>query len=703
MSEKAITQIASVCRACHGGCAARLFVERGRLVRVAPAKDSHFNKGRMCIKGLSAPDMVNHPDRLTRPLKRAGERGAGKFVPVSWDEALSEIAGRLDRIRRETGPESVALGQGTGRHHYFHVIRFANAFGTPNWYEPGLANCFIPRITVSNLTYGGFLAPDYYGETRPRTILFWGHNPLVSSPDGKLAFPVDRVLKAGAFGVAIDPRRSETAKRCGLWLPVRPGTDAALALAMAHVIIEEGLYDAAFVADWTTGFDALRERVREAAPAWAEGVTGVPARDIREAARRYATDKPGCIDWGVSLDQSPNSLQTARAVAILRILTGNIDVPGGDVFGSPGLRTYPTLHDKLPKDAMGKRFGASEFKLLGGFRAFMPSAHIPALFKAMREDAPYRVRALLLFGNNPLLTVADSRMVLNSLRSLEFLVASEHFMTPSAALADFVLPAAAWPETDQIIELPFVAPRAVFAQQKALQTGQCRQNEDILDDLARRLGLPGSDQTLRDVLDYRLEPLGVTFEELKARRMIWLPDGYGRYEEKGFRTPSRKAELSCKALERLGYDPLPSFREPPESPVSDPETAGEYPLILTTGARRPEYFHSDGRQIERLRKRRPEPLAELNPETAAAFGVADGDMVRIATKRGSVVMRARVTQDMRPGTVSVDHGWWFPERGGFDYGVFESNANVLTSADPPYDPAFGSYQLRGLLCKIEKV
>jgi len=696
------TEIVSVCRICHGGCAARLCIEDGRLVKVRPFKDSPFNQGRMCVKGVNTPAMVAHPDRLIHPLKRDGERGSGKFKRVSWDEALSEIAERLDRIRTETGPESIALGQGTGRHHYFHVIRFANALGTPNWYEPGLANCYIPRITVSNLTYGGFVTPDYYGEVQPKTILFWGHNPLVSSPDGKLAFPVERALKAGAFGVAIDPRRSETAKRCGLWLPVRPGTDAALALAMAHVIIEEGIYDKAFVETWTTGFDDLRERVLEATPSWAEGVTGVPTRDIIEAARRYALDKPSVIDWGVSIEQNPNCLQTVRAVAVLRGLTGNVDVPGGDVFGLPALRTYPTLHDKLPKDALAKRMGAERFKLLGGFRAFMPSAHIPALFRAMRTDDPYRVRALLIFGNNPLLTVADSKSVLRSLQALELLTVSEHFMTPTAALADFVLPAAAWPETDQIVELPFVAPRAVFAQTKALQTGECRQNEHILDDLAGRLGLPGADESLESILDYRLEPLGLTFAELKERFMLLLPPAYNRYEEKGFRTLSRKVELSCKALARLGYDPLPSFVEPPESQVSQPETAKAFPLVLTTGARRPEYFHSDGRQIASLRKRRPHPLAEMHPATAKTYGVEDGLPVRVSTKRGSIVMRAKVSEDIREGIVSVDHGWWFPERGAFDFGVFESNANVLTSADAPYDPAFGSYQLRGLLCAVEK-
>ncbi|EKO38809.1 MAG: anaerobic dehydrogenase, typically selenocysteine-containing [Solidesulfovibrio magneticus str. Maddingley MBC34] len=692
----------SICRGCHGGCAAWVTVDGGKVVRVRPRAGSPFNLGRMCVKGLSAPAMMAHPDRLTVPLKRVGERGEGRFEPVSWDEALSAIAGRLDAFRRESGPHSVALGQGTGRPHYFHVIRFANTFGTPNWYEPGLANCFIPRITVANLTYGGFVVGDYTGEAPPRTILFWGHNPLVSGPDGELAFPIKKALAAGARGIAVDPRRSETAKRCDLWLPIRPGTDAALALGMARAIIEEGWYDREFVAAYTLGFDELRAAVAHCTPAWTEARTGVPAGLMLEAARRYALEKPSILDWGVSLEQNPNCLQTVRAVAVLRGLTGNLDIPGGDVFGTELIGAYPVLRQALPAEAQSKRLGAERFKLLGGFRAFMPSAHIPTLFGAMRTGQPYPVRALLLFGNNPLATVADSRLVLESLNALELLVVADHFLTPTAALADYVLPAAMWPEMDGVIELPLVAPRAVFAHRKLAQTGQCRQIEAMLDDLAVRLGLPGAGEPLHDIFDARLRPAGVSFAELAEGRMVMPPPTYRRYAEKGFRTPTRKVELFSKGLARLGYDPLPSYAPPPESPEASPETAREYPLILTTGARRAEFFHSDGRQISYLRARRPDPLVELGPATAAARGIVDGDWVRVKSPRGEVRMRARVTPDILEGVASLDHGWWFPERGPGNFGELESAANVLTSAGPPYDPAFGSYQLRGLLCEVEK-
>jgi anaerobic selenocysteine-containing dehydrogenase len=237
----------SVCRVCHGGCGALLSVKDGRLFKIKGNPESPLSKGWMCVKGLATPEIANHPDRLKEPLRRKGKRGSNEWESVSWNEVLDEIASRVDTIRRESGPESIAIGQGTGRHHYLHVVRFANTLGTPNWYEPGLAQCFIPRVTVSNLTYGGFVVGDYYGDTPPRCILFWGHKPLVSSADGELSICVRRALDKGAVGIAVDPRRSETAKKCEVWLPVRPGTDDALALAMIHVIIEEGIYDREFV------------------------------------------------------------------------------------------------------------------------------------------------------------------------------------------------------------------------------------------------------------------------------------------------------------------------------------------------------------------------------------------------------------------------------------------------------------------------
>jgi len=692
----------SVCRICHGGCSMLLSVKNGKLMEVKPA-ESPFNRNQMCIKGHYTPEMMYHPARLLSPLKRTGNRGEQKWQEIDWDTALDEIAKKLDNIRQTLGPESIALGQGTGRHHYTHVIRFANSLGTPNWYEPGLANCLLPRIMVSQFTYGGFVVADYYGEVLPKTILFWGHNPLVSNPDGELSFPAKKALNAGSFGIAIDPRRSETAKRCQMWLPLRPGTDAALALAMIHIIINEDFYDKPFVENWTTGFNELKAHVTNYTPQWAETVTGLPAEDIITVARKYALDKPSVLEWGVGIEHTPNSLQTVRAVALLRALTGNIDVPGSDILGMNIIRSYPVMATNLSREIIKKRIGGEQFKLLGGLRGFLPSAHIPGVFKAMRTGEPYPIKALLNFGSNPLTTIANSKEVYQSLLKLDLLVVADMFMTPTAALADYVLPAAFWPEITQLIEMPFVVENAIVAQQKVVQVGLCRSDEDILIDLAKRLNLPGSDETLEDILNYRLEPFKMTFEDLKEKSMVYPPHEYRKFEKQGFKTPSKKVELYSKVLKNMGYDPLPSYKEPPESPVSQPETAKDFPYILITGSRRREYFHSEHRQINSLRKRRQHPIAEIHPDTALPHEINDGDWIYVRTKRGEIKMKASVTTDIKPGVINIDHGWWFPEKPDQAFGIWESNANLLTSNDPPYNEAFGTYQLRALLCSIEKI
>ncbi|MFO0752373.1 MAG: molybdopterin-dependent oxidoreductase [Thermodesulfovibrionales bacterium] len=692
----------SICRICHGGCGALVTVRDNAVVAVKGDPASPVSRGWMCVKGLRSADIANHPDRLRVPLKRRGTRGGAQWEEIPWEQALDEIAERLASLRNTTGPETIALGQGTGRHHYLHTVRFANALGTPNWYEPGLAQCFIPRITVSNLTYGDFVVADYYGETRPACILFWGHNPLVSSADGELAVAVRRALRSGCRTIAVDPRRSETAQQCEKWLAIRPGTDAALALAMLRTIIEQDLYDRDFVENRTSGFAELKAHVEPFTPEWAERITGIPAEDIVQTARIYATSKPAVLEWGLGIEQNVNSLQTVRALALLRAVTGNIDVPGGDILGMHILKAYPTLKDKLPAEAAKKRLGGETFKLLGGWRAYMPSAHIPALFRAMREGDPYRIHALLIFGNNPLLTVANAKGVHEALQKLDLLVVTDLFMTPTAALADYVLPAAFWTEIEHLMGFPLVVENLVHAQPALAWTGECRQDEWIMDELSKRLGLPGSDMTYRDIYDYQLSPLGITFDELLERGNCCPPLRYRKYEQEGFRTPSRKVELFSSVLKRMGYDPLPSYVEPPESPVSAPDLQQRYPFVLITGSRKREFFHSEHRQVPSLRKYSPDPCAEIHVSAAQSLGIAPGDWIEVSSPRGKVRMRAKVTEDIHPSVVSVEHGWWFPERAAEGFGLWESNANVLTCDAPPYDPAFGSYQLRGLLCAVRK-
>lgn len=695
----------SACRMCHGGCGVLVHVEDGVITKIEGDPESPLNQGKLCLKGPASLQQVYHPDRLKYPLKRVGERGEGKWERISWDEAYDIIVEKLQQIIDEDGPESIALGAGTGRHHCNFVPRFANALGTPNWCEPGTAQCFFPRVNVSFKTFGDLPICDYYGDVKPDCILVWGHNPLKSGPDGELQFHSRALTRTDTKFIVVDPRETFLAKEADVWLQVRPGTDDALALSMIHVIVTEKLYDKAFVEKWTYGFEKLADHVQEFTPEWAQEITWVPADKIRAAARLFAEISPATVEWGCAIEHTPNSIQTARAIAILPALTGNIDIPGGWVFGSHGFGQFPFLREHLPEEARTERLGADQFRVLGEGNV-VPSAHIPAVFNAMRTGEPYPVRAFLIFGNNPLATYASSKLILESLKKVEFLTVMDLFMTPSAEYADLVLPAAGWLELDCATGFPFFAEMVALPQQKIVQIGECKQDEVVFMELARRMNLPVGQEDIADVFDGQLaENFGITFEELKEQGYAYMPITYHKHEKngKGFDTETGKIELYSLALEQLGYAPLPYYSEPPESPLSTPDVAEEYPLVLTSGARVSNFFTSEHRQLPRLRRGHPEPLVELHPDTAATLDIKEGEWIWIESKRGKIRQKAKLTTGIDPRVVNVEFGWWFPERKDGDYGIWESNANVLTNIEPPYDPAMGTYQLRALLCKVYKV
>ena len=692
----------SVCRSCHGGCGVLLHVRDGVLLKVEGDRDSPLNHGRLCPIGTVTTDLVYHPDRLKYPMRRKGKRQSGEWERISWDDALDEISERVLAIRERYGPEAIALGTGTGRHHIRWVSRFGHALGTPNWCEPGFAQCFHPRVNTSILTLGDFPVCDYTGDVAPACVLFWGHNPVLSGPDGETRFNVIEALDRSLKIIVVDPRRTMLAEKADLWLQIRPGADDALALAMLNVIIAERLYDEPFVTQWTHGFDALSANVRKYTPEWAEPITWIPAEKIRAAARIFAQSKPAMLEWGCAIEHTPKCVQTVRAVSMLPVLTGNIDVPGGWVFGMHGLGRFPSLIENLTPDASAKRLGADRFKLLGGEGADLPAAHIPTLLQAMRYGKPYPVKAFLVFGNNTLTTYANSSAVYEALMKLDFMVCADLFMTPTAELADIVLPAAAWPELDQLAGLPTVAANVVLAQQKAVQIGECKADEEIFVELARRMKLPVCTESVKSVLDAQLAAggLNITFDELKQKGFIKVPFKYRKYENGGFKTPTGKIELYSTRFEQLGYAPLPYYEEPPESPISTPEIAERFPLVLTTGGRISFFFNSEHRQLEKLRKAQRDPVAEIHPETASRFGISNGKWMWIETKRGRMRQKAKVTSGIDPRVIHVQHGWWFPEQPGPEYGVWTSNANLLTNNQPPYDPAMGTYQLRALLCRV---
>jgi thiosulfate reductase/polysulfide reductase chain A len=695
----------SSCRMCHGGCGVLVHVAEGTITNIQGDPDNPMNKGKLCPMGAASLEQIYNPRRLKYPMRRVGARGEGRWERISWDEAYDEMVAKIAEAIGKDGAESIWVGTGTGRHHFPYVSRFANAIGTPNWCEPGTAQCFRPRVHGSVITMGQLPVCNYTSERFPELVLFWGHNPIYSGPDGELGFGVKEALARKPKTIVVDPRGTMLARRADIWLQLRPGTDDALALAMLNVIIGEGLENKAFVKQWCHGFEELAERVKAYTPEWAAPITWVPAEKIREAARLYAETKPSMLEWGCAIEHTPACFQTVRALLCLPSITGNIDQPGSWAFGMTPLGPFPQLFDKMPLAQQKKRLGFDDFKVLSGELAQLPSAHIPSVFKAIRTGDPYPVRTGFIFGNNALSTYGDVKTVYETLSALDYLMVAELYMTPTAELADLILPVASWAEVDAMPAVPFYGQNVIMAQQKTIQYAECIQDEEIMAEICRRLGTEHGQESPQEVYDTMLRSkLDFGWNDLKEIGFYQPEFRWRKYEDNGFKTPTGKIELFSTRMKDMGYDPLPSFEEPPESPYSTPEITEEYPLILITGARIPMFFQSEYRQLPRLRKGRPDPECELHPDAAAKLGVVGGDWVSIETRRGKCRQRVKIFDGIDPRVVHVQHGWWFPEEeDGPDHGIWRSNANALTSMDPPYCTAMGTYQLRALLCKIVKL
>ena len=697
----------TACRGCHGGCMYLVTVENGRAVKVRPDPDGPLNQGRGCIKGMSILEQMYHKDRITTPRRRIGPRGSGRWEDITWDEAYTEIAARLTTLREDYGPESIALISGTGRHHLSQFWRFGNVLETPNATSSGALICLGPRKNAGDFTAGHFAGVDYYGETKPAGILVWGANPAISGADGELQFHMQDALRDGIPLIVIDPKPNVLTRAARLWLPLRPGTDGALALGLLNILISEELYDHDFVENYTYGFDALRERCAQWPLSRTAEVTCLPEEKILECAHLLAAIHPLSMEWGCAIEQSTNAFQTCRAIFMIPALLGNYDIPGGFVESMEIAPTADLLLDRLSPEQVKKCISDGS-PLCDGTATPKLFAHPYLTLDAMKTGKPYKIRGLISSANNTLISMADSRHSYECLKALEYFVYLDFFMTPTAELADIVLPAALWPEVDSVFCMPEFGDVAALCMQKTVQVGQCKPDEEFFLELSQRMGLDYGAQSQEEILNDILRELGrrrpeyagIDFRRFQELGYIAPKRTYYGYKARGFATETGKFELYSPRLERAGADPLPNWVEVPESPVSRPDLLADYPLILTTGSRTQPYFISNNRQIKSLRRQHPFPLVSMNAETGAAHGIADGDWVFIETPRGKITQKAKFLPDMPKNCVSCEMGWWYPEAGAPDYGWDESNANILTIGDGPYDPVGGAYQLRALLCRI---
>jgi anaerobic selenocysteine-containing dehydrogenase len=690
--------IRSTCGVCQIGCGVLVSVDGGRVIKIEGDPENPLSEGMLCTKGLASLEYLYHPDRLRRPLKRLGERGEGNWVPISWDEALDTIAGELAKTRDKYGVESVAFVEGSykGGTQALNLMRFANLFGSPNVAWQGHV-CFMPRLWASEMTYGLYAIPDF--EYPPSTIMVWGKNLAANLPH--VYRRMVRALQRGAKLMLVNPTGVDGVDKVDLWLKLRPGSDLALALGMMNMIVNEGLYDSDFVQNWTTGFDELKAHVQDYTPEKVAEITWVPAEMIREAARLYATSKPACLHWGNAIDYGVNSFQTARALCILRSITGNLDAPGGDIRWTETpfdpLSPVYALMEKIPPEVR-QRSVSSRQKLIPINIKVGPQDVINAIL----SGEPYRIRAVYNMGCNGLITYPNAKKVYEAFHSVDFLAVADMFMTPTAALADIVLPVATYLEANDVVAPHYSKPVALL-QQKVTRVDECRSDYEILRDLSRRLGFGEYFwDTDEQSLDFMLAPAGISFDELRKIGALVGTKQYRSYRSGGFPTPSGKVELYSSQLKEGGFDPLPTYYEAPDTPLSAPELLDEYPLVFTS-KKDGCYRHSAGRQIASLRGTRPVPVTQIHPQTAKHLGIAEGDWVYIENKQGRIRQKAALTADIDPRLVVVDYGWWFPEddTAGL-YGWDQSNINILASDEPPYNREMGATNLRGAMCKVYK-
>jgi anaerobic selenocysteine-containing dehydrogenase len=788
-------RIPSFCALCVSRCGAIATVSDGKFVSLKP-DPSHPTGRALCIKGRVAPELVYHSKRLLHPLKRTRPKGESDpgWQRISWDEALGTTAAKLIELSERYGPESVAFSAASPSTSSLSdslswIQRLRRAFGSPNLCL-SMELCGWGRNLATRYTYGAAVPGSYMPDLEHAgCIMYWGYNPTVS----RLAHATATVaaVNRGARLIVVDPRRAGLARKADQWLRVRPGTDGALALSIAHVMIERGWFDHDFIREWTNGpllvrtdngaflteqdlshsgdankyaawdeaearpivydpvpgtyasadaklalfgvfgvatlqgtipcrpvFQLTADLCRRNGPQTIEAVCGVRPDEVERTARMLWEARPVAYYAWSGVEQHSNATQTARAIAQLYALTGNFDERGGNVLFSSVPTNNIAGDELLSEEQRAKALGLSE-RPLGPSR--WEYATSDELYSAALESRPYAVHGLVGFGANLLIAHADGQRGREALASLDFYVHADLFMSPTAEMADVVLPVTSPFEAEGLrigFDVNADAQSLVQLRKRIVEPrGEARSDVEIVFELACRLGLGHQfwDGDIDAAYRYQLDPSGVSLDTLRENPggvRVPLHTRYRKFTEKenrvtrGFNTPSRKIELYSKTLVDHGFPPLPEFVEPLVSPRSRPEWASRYPLVLTC-AKDTLFCESQHRALPSLRRRALDPQIELHSNAAAERGVAAGDWVSIETPHGSVRARARFNNSLDPNVVCGQHGWWQAcdeiDAPGYDpFGPDGANLNLIIRHTAS-DPISGSVPHRAYVCEITRV
>ncbi|MDG1996864.1 MAG: molybdopterin-dependent oxidoreductase [Emcibacteraceae bacterium] len=636
-----------------------------------------------CVRGSA---MIEHRESALRLLDPETRDESGNWQKSDWQTSIQTIAGNLNRMKEKYGPQSVAFMVGYTKEPRPYLQRLSYLFGSPHYITESSC-CFGATRVASAVTYGddyGYIyqtSRTFQPETKCRMI--WSNDTENSQlPLKKHFFFKDTDVPM----IVVDPRLTSLAKKADVHLRLRPGTDGALALGIAHIILDEGLEDRAFLNDWCHGVKEYVEYVKEYTPERTAEITGVDKDLIIKAARLYGKNKPAQISLSPQATvHHSNGCQNHRAIILLAALTGNIDIKGGHRKPGGAQEKDITLHDELlPKlsDPIGKeRFPIFIDKYQEG-QSMLLSDYIES----------GKIKAIFSIGAN-IMMYPDYGRLKKQMEKLEFFSVSDFYDTPTRSYADVSLPGATHLERESLI---IGGDKVRYRPNVIEPRGNAKADADIMFALAEALGLKdefwGGD--IKASFEERLGNTQYSLNDLPDKGKYAPhdigPDIEKKYEKEGFQTKSGKVEFSSNLLKEHGYDGLPTYKEPYWSPISTPEIAAKYPFILTTGGRSKNYQHSQGRKLEILRAIEPYPVMQINPKDAKAMNVKDDDWLKMTSPRGEIEIRALVSDIVMPGVVHAPHGWE------------EAPVNMLIP-DQALCEITGFPGFKSSLCNVEKI
>lgn len=665
---------------CDDHCGINVYLEDGQIVEIDGLDEHPWNRGRLCIKGLLGVNFVNAPDRLLKPLKRVGD----EWEEIPLAQALDEIAKKINAIQSQYGDRAMSVwkGEAVGFLNQEELARrFIHAIGSPNYFSND-SQCFVARWIGYSVVAGTWNAsPDY---TNTKCMVFWGANPPHAHPN--MTQHIMDAKDKGAKIIVIDTRLSAIAKQADEFIQIKPATDGALALGIANELIRNDWICHKFIENYTHGFDAYAEYVKTFPPSRVEKETGIPAEIVTRVAQMIGQNAPKVIHYvGNGLEHHENGINNIRAVACLDGLVGSMDEDGGNFLPEgPGLREL-TLYEEKPLRHLDP-IGADKYPVLYDSRQ---ECHTMMAMDTILTEKPYPLKGMILTGANPALTNPNTDKVVKALEALDLFVVREIFMTETAKLANYVLPAATYLERSELH--CHTGLQLIGLSQPAFTYPECQDEYTFWRDLAHRLGdgawFPWESEN--ELNRWRLEGTGITAEQLTAHPegVFYKPKRFHKYKKNGFNTPTGKYEFASDYLKDYGYAYLPEYMPP--AYLSKPNR--KYPYVMITGARKVVYLHARNRNLKSAISAVPHPEIEIHPDDAKKLGVITGDTVCVTSTVGSVDVPVTEVHEnhILPGIVQVTHGW------------SEANINKITH-DDINDPIDGFPLMKSVEVRIEK-